>query len=122
IVDASSEGCNEVWVTRPRAWRRALQCLADHVLRLHRSAKQNRCNTRHFCALLVEGSGSGKRRRRADALQRRRLARLPNPTGEKGDVRTLTATVRMQLVEDEELKPACGLDELALERPREDQL
>src|SRR5213592_2140059 len=28
----------------------------------------------------------------------------------------------MQLVEDEELEPACGLDELALERPREDQL
>ena len=52
--------------------------------------------------LLDQCSSPGKRRRCPDALEVRRLGRLADATGQQSDVSSLPATVRVQLVEDEE--------------------
>ena len=77
---------------------------------------------RDLLSLRLVRPGTGERRRRSDALQRAGVAGLPDTTAEERDVGALPATVGVQLVEHEEAESAGRVDEVALGRPRQQQL
>jgi len=114
-------GAERAGVHRPRPGRPA-QGLPDHVLRLYRGAEEEGGYACHLRPLLLDRARAGERGRGADALQVARLRRLAQPAAEQGHVRSLTAAVGVELIEDEEAKAPGRLHQLALEGAGEDQL
>ncbi len=108
-------------VSRARL-RGAPQSLPDDRGGHHGRPEEQRGDPRDLGALVRPGAAGGEGGRRADALELRRRHPVADASDEEGDVRPLAPAVGVQLVEDEEPEPLRGVDELLLERPREEEL
>jgi len=102
---------------------RAAQRLADHPLGCDLAAEQPGRDLGHLGTLVSEAATASHRGRRADALQVGRLACVPHPAHQQGDIRALTPPIGVQLVQDQEAEPSGRLDEVpAFAWPQEHQL
>ena len=99
-----------------------LQGLADHPLRIDGCAEQRGRDPRDLLLLLLRAALGGHRRRRADALDVRRVAGVLEPSDQKRDVGALPPAVGVQLVQDEEPQALGRPDEAALVRAGQDEL
>lgn len=90
------------------------QGLAEHMPRLHRDAEQRGSHLGDRDSLAVRVTLGRHRCRCADALDRSGVADVAQPASQQRDIGALAAAVGVQLVKDQELQAASGLDQAPL--------
>src|SRR5581483_12482479 len=117
-----AQGIDERPVARRTLRGDPAERLTDHVVGAHRRAKDAARHVGDASPTILPRPLAPQCRGRAHELAVRSLEGLPTAPHEHGDVGTLTAAIRVELVEHEEPQPTRTLDELTLVRSRENQL
>ena len=108
---------SESLARRPRRIRDALERLRDHIVNSDRGAEDPRGDIGDRALALVLILGARHRRRRSDCNRRsfRRADSRLQPAHQQGNVSALAATIGVQFVQDNELKPPAILQNLLVE-------
>jgi hypothetical protein len=89
----------------------AFEGFADDPMRMHSRAEQPCRQLRHRVLRVRERRRTGDRCRRADTLQTRRRACVPEPSHQQGDVGALPSAVGVEFVEDQKAQAMRAADQ-----------